>query len=108
MNLNDQALADLATMHNIAEFANTLTITSDDGSVSVPCILDEELAKVEADGVREWNATLYVRASDLPIAPVVGQRLELVGDDIGTRSASVVHTNTIHGERVIRLRWFES
>jgi len=105
MNLHDQVIADLATFHNVDEFAIPLQIN---GAAAVPCILDEELAPTASEGVREWDATLYVRASDLA-APVIDQRLELAGDSIGgARSAIVVHTNTIHGEQVIRLRWPQS
>jgi hypothetical protein len=105
MDLHEQATADLATMHNVAEFADALSIN---GAPAVPCILDDELAPTPHEGVREWDATLYVRASDLLERPVIDQRLELVGDRSGTRSATVVHSNTTHGEHVIRLKWFES
>jgi hypothetical protein len=106
MNLRDQATADLATLHNVDEFAIALSIN---GAPAVACILDEELAKTEADGVREWDAILYVPAASLPVAPVTDQRLELDGADIGGhRSAIVVHTNTIHNQREIQLRWFDS
>ena len=108
MTFRDQATADLATMHNVDEFAISLSIN---GGSAVDCILDEELAKTSAEGTREWDATLYVPAASLPTAPVVDQRLELAGDKLGgngRRSAIVVHTNTIHDERILRLRWFDS
>lgn len=106
MNLYDQATADLATMINDREFARPVSIN---GAAAVACILDDELAKVGADGLREWDATLYVRAADFEPEPVIDQRLELAGEaPLGTRSAIVVHVDTQHGLRTIRLRWFES
>lgn len=104
MTLRDQAITDLATMHNVDEFATPISFN---GAAAVPCILDEELARTAADGVREWDVTLYVRASDLA-EPVIDQHFALVGDDIGERSAIVVHTSTVHGERELRLRWLDS
>jgi hypothetical protein len=113
MNFFDQATADLSSMHNVDEFARFLSINKvgESGATAVACILDEELAPVmSADGVREWDATLYVPAASLPEEPVIDQRFELVGDSLvgGSKSVIVVHTNTIHNERVIRLRWFDS
>jgi hypothetical protein len=99
MNFRDQAIADLPTFLNVDEFGDSLVI---DG-VTMACVLVNDEAPTELDGISILESTLYVRASDFTEAPVVRQRMTVDG-----RQANVLRVDVEQGMLVIKLRWFNS
>lgn len=99
MALVDQIIADLPTFTNVGEFGIAIAI---DG-VTMNCVLVNDEAPTDSEGVSELESTLYARAADFAIEPVVRQRLT-----VGDRQANVTRVDEEQGMLVIRLRWYES
>lgn len=99
MAFRDQAIADLPAFLNVGEFGDTLDI---DG-VTMACVLVNDEAPTEEDGVSTLDSTLYARASDFTEEPAVRQRMT-----IGNRVANVVRVDEEQGMLVIHLRWYNS
>lgn len=99
MALRDQIAADLPTFLNVGEFGDTVKI---DG-VAMACVLVDDEAPGDQDGVSVLESTLYVRASDFAAAPVVRQRLT-----VGKRQADIIRVDEEQGLLVLHLRWNNS
>lgn len=99
MSLRDQVIADLPTFTNVGEFGSTLSI---DG-VPMTCVLVNDEAPTDDEGVSVLESTLYAPAAGFTAEPQVRQRM-----DIGGRQANVVRVDDDQGMLAIRLRWFES
>jgi hypothetical protein len=86
---------------NPAEFGEPHTI---DGAYPLICVIDDEVrSEHSAEGVYLSETVLHVRVVDIPVRPVVGQRML-----IDERSADVRHVAENMGLLSIRVGWFES
>jgi hypothetical protein len=106
MTFRDQAIADLPAFLNVVEFGDTITIgAAADPLHGVPmaCVLVNDEAPTDDEGVSMLESTLYARASDFAAPPVVRQRLA-----VGARLATIIRVDEEQGMLVIRLRWFNS
>jgi hypothetical protein len=100
MTFREQVAEDLSTFLNVDEFADSVDI---DG-VTVACVMDGN-GDTEApqDGVINQDTLLYLRASDLDPAPVVGQRITIDG-----KPSDVIAVDEDREMLIVRVRWFDS
>ncbi len=76
MSFKNQVLSDLAVFLNEDEFAERHNIDGRD----IPAVIDRDILKQRSqrvDGVYSGEVLLFVRASDLPVRPVVDQRMRV-------------------------------
>ena len=99
MAFRDQAIADLPTFLNVDEFGDDIVI---DG-VTMACVLVNDEAPDNEDGISLLESTLYVKASRFALTPAVRQRMT-----VGDRKANIVRVDEEQGMLVIRLQWFQS
>lgn len=99
MAFRDQVIADLPTFLNVGEFGDTIAIDC----VPMACVLVNDEAPTDDEGVSVLESTLLARAADFAVEPEVRQRLS-----VGDRQANVTRVDEEQGMLVIRLRWFDS
>lgn len=105
MNFREQAIADLATLLNVEEFAETRRLNG----VAVACILDDPARPLPGnrgqaawEGINEHQFELRLRSDDIE-RPANDQRIS-----IDERSAIVIFTDVTDGLLTLRCRWWES
>lgn len=99
MSLKDQVTADLPTFLNVGEFGVSIVI---DGA-AVTCVLVNDEAPTDFEGVSVLESTLYARGVDFAQGPVVRQRMTVDG-----RQANVMRIDDNQGMLTIKLRWYNS